>query len=74
MARGLNKVLLIGNLGSDPEIKYSPAGTAIANFNLATTEGKKNAAGEWEDATEWHRIVLFGHQAELAKDYLKKGS
>ena len=74
MARGLNKVLLIGNLGADPEIKYSPSGTAIANFNMATTEKRKNAQGEWEDVTEWHRIVLFGKQAENCKDYLKKGS
>jgi len=74
MARGLNRVLLIGNLGADPEIKFAPSGTAIANFNLATTEGKKNANGEWEDATEWHRIVFFGRQAESCRDYLKKGS
>ena len=74
MARGLNKVLLIGNLGADPEIKYAASGTAIANFNLATTEGRKNASGEWEDVTEWHRVVLFGRQAESCKDYLRKGS
>ena len=74
MARGLNKVLLIGNLGADPEIKYLPSGTAIANFNMATTEKRKNAQGEYEDVTEWHRIVLFARQAENCKDYLKKGS
>ncbi|MFC1485696.1 single-stranded DNA-binding protein [Candidatus Latescibacterota bacterium] len=74
MARGLNKVLLIGNLGADPEIKYAPSGTAIANFNLATSERKKNSAGEWEDTTEWHRIVFFARQAENCKDYLRKGS
>ena len=74
MARGLNKVLLIGNLGADPEIKYAASGTAIANINLATTEGRKNASGEWEDVTEWHRVVLFGRQAESCKDFLRKGS
>jgi single-strand DNA-binding protein len=74
MARGLNKVMLIGNLGGDPEIKYSPNGTAIANIKLATNERRKNREGEWEDATEWHRIVMLGKQAETCKDYLKKGS
>ena len=74
MARGLNKVMIIGNLGNDPEIKYAPSGTAIANFTVATTEGRKNKDGEWEDATEWHRIVMFGRQAEVCKDYLHKGS
>ena len=74
MARGLNKVLLIGNLGSDPEIKYTPSGTAIANFSLATSDRRKDASGEWEETTEWHRIVLFGKQAETGRDYLKKGS
>ena len=74
MARGLNKVMLIGNLGSDPEIKYSPKGTAIANLRLATSESRKNSDGEWEDTTEWHRVVMYGRQAETCKDYLKKGS
>ena len=74
MARGLNKVMLIGNLGSDPEIKYAPSGTAIANFNLATSENRRNKNGEWQELTEWHRIVMFAKQAELCKDYLKKGS
>ena len=74
MARGLNKVLLIGNLGADPEIKYSANGNAIANLRLATTEGRKNRDGEWEDVTEWHRVVMFGKQAETCKDYLRKGS
>ena len=60
MARGLNKVMLIGNLGSDPEIKYSPKGTAIANLRLATSESRKNSDGEWEDSTEWHRVVMYG--------------
>ena len=74
MARGLNKVMLIGNLGADPEIKYSPGGTPIANLRLATNESRKNSEGEWEDRTEWHRVVIFGKQAEFCKDYLRKGS
>ena len=74
MSRGLNKVLLIGNLGADPEIKYTPSGTAIANLRLATAESRKNSEGDWEDHTEWHRVVMFGRRAETCKDYLKKGS
>ena len=74
MARGLNKVMLIGNLGADPEIKYSPSGTSIANLRLATNESRKNSEGEWEERTEWHRVVVFGKQAEFCKDYLRKGS
>ena len=74
MARGLNKVMIIGNLGNDPEIKYSNTGTAIANFNIATTENRKDSEGNWEEKTEWHRIVMFGKQAEVCKDYLHKGS
>ena len=74
MARGLNKVMLIGNLGADPEIKYSANGNAIANLRLATTESRKNRDGEWEDVTEWHKVVIFGKLAETCKDYLRKGS
>jgi single-strand DNA-binding protein len=74
MAKGLNKVLLIGNLGADPEIKYTPNGTAIANLNIATSENRKNSEGEWEEKTEWHRVVAFSKQAETCKDYLHKGS
>ncbi|MBT4483914.1 MAG: single-stranded DNA-binding protein [Candidatus Latescibacteria bacterium] len=74
MARGLNKVMLIGNLGADPEVKYSASGTPIASFNMATSDNRKNKDGEWEDRTEWHKIVMFGRQAEICKDYLKKGS
>ena len=74
MARGLNKVMLIGNLGADPEIKYAQSGTPIANFNIATSENRKNSDGEWEDITEWHKVVMFGRQAEVCKDYLHKGS
>lgn len=74
MARGLNKVMLIGNLGADPEIRYAASGTAIASLRLATTENRRNREGDREEITEWHRIVMFGKQAELCKDYLKKGS
>lgn len=74
MARGLNKVMLIGNLGADPEIKYTPGGTAVANLRLATAENRKNKDGDWEETTEWHRVVMFGKQAEICKDYLRKGS
>jgi len=74
MARGLNKVMLIGNLGQDPEIKYSPSGTAIANLRIATTENKKGKDGSWEEQTEWHRVVMFGKTAETCKNYLHKGS
>jgi single-strand DNA-binding protein len=73
MARGLNKVFLLGNLGADPEIKYTPSGTAIATLNLATSENRKNSEGEWEEKTEWNRIVMFGRQAEFCKDYVQKG-
>jgi single-strand DNA-binding protein len=74
MARSLNKVQLIGNLGADPEIRYTPNGTAVANIRVATAENRKNKEGEWEERTEWHRIVLYGRQAETAKDYLRKGN
>lgn len=66
--------MLIGNLGADPEIKYAQSGTPIANFNIATSENRKNSDGEWEDITEWHKVVMFGRQAEVCKDYLHKGS
>jgi single-strand DNA-binding protein len=74
MARGVNKVILVGNLGKDPEISYTPAGLAVARFSLATTEGRKNSEGEWADHTEWHRVVFFGKRAESAGQYLSKGS
>lgn len=74
MARSLNKVMIIGNLGGDPEIKYSANGTAMANLKVATSENRKNKEGEWEERTEWHRILLLGRNAENAKDYLHKGS
>lgn len=69
----LNKVMLIGNLGKDPEVRYTTSGQAVASFSLATTEKYKNKSGEWEEKTEWHNIVLWGKLAEIAKDYLSKG-
>lgn len=74
MARGVNKVILIGNLGRDPEVRYSPNGQAIANVNLATSESWKDKnTGEKQERTEWHRVVFFGRLAEIAGEYLKKG-
>jgi single-strand DNA-binding protein len=70
---GINKVILVGNLGRDPEIRYSGDQKAIATVSLATTEKRKDASGNWVDHTEWHRVVMFGKTAELAEKYLKKG-
>jgi len=75
MARGINKVILIGNLGADPEVKYTGGGSAVANLRIATTESWKDRnTGEQVDRTEWHNIVLFGRTAEIAGEYLRKGS
>lgn len=68
----VNKVILIGNLGKDPEVKYTPSGVQIAKFSLATSERVKKG-DNWEEKTDWHNIVLFSRQAEYAKEYLKKG-
>jgi single-strand DNA-binding protein len=73
MARGLNKVMLIGHLGRDPELKYTPGGAAVATFSLATTEGYKDKEGNWQERPEWHRIVVWNKPAETASEYLKKG-
>ena len=70
---GVNKVILIGNLGADPEIRYTPGGTAVANFSLATTETYTNKEGEKVTKTEWHRIVAFRRLAEICGEYLSKG-
>ena len=70
---GVNKVILVGNLGADPEIRYTPGGTAVANFRIATTESYKNKEGQKEEKTEWHRIVTFGKLAEICGEYLAKG-
>lgn len=69
----INKVTLIGNLGRDPEIHNTKAGKSVANLNIATTERRKDKNGEWTDHTEWHRVVLFGNNAENAEKFLKKG-
>ena len=70
---GVNKVILIGNLGADPEVKYLTNGTTVANFRIATSENRLNKAGEKTTITEWHRIVTFGRLAEICKEYLNKG-
>lgn len=69
----LNKVLLIGNTGRDPEVRYTASGTAVASFSLATSEKFKNKGGEWEERTEWHNVILWGRLAEIAGEYLTKG-
>ncbi|MEQ5135685.1 single-stranded DNA-binding protein [Providencia alcalifaciens] len=74
-SRGVNKVILIGHLGNDPEIRYMPAGGAVANLTLATSESwRDKQSGEMREKTEWHRVVIFGKLAEVAGEYLKKGS
>jgi single-strand DNA-binding protein len=71
----VNKVIIVGNLGADPEVRYMPSGDAITNIRVATTDRwKDKASGEMKEATEWHRIVFFGRVAEIAGEYLKKGS
>lgn len=73
--RGVNKVILVGNLGSDPEIRYMPNGGAVANITIATSDSwRDKATGEQREKTEWHRVALFGKLAEVAGEYLKKGS
>jgi len=75
MARGINKVILIGNLGKDPEAHYMPSGGAVTNLTLATSETwKDKQTGENQERTEWHRVVMFNRLAEIAGEYLKKGS
>lgn len=69
----LNKVMLIGNLGKDPEVRYTAGGTAVASFSLATTEKFKGKDGNWEEKTEWHNITLWARLAEIAGEYLSKG-
>lgn len=71
---GVNKVILIGNLGADPEVKYTPDGAPVANFNMATSESWTNKSGERQERTEWHRIVMWRKLAEIAGQYLRKGS
>ena len=75
MSRGVNKVILVGNLGKDPEVRYMPNGNAVANITLATSESwKDKTSGEQQEKTEWHRIVMFRRLGEIAGEYLKKGS
>lgn len=75
MARGINKVILIGNLGRDPEVRYMPSGGAVANLAVATSENWKDKnTGENQERTEWHRVVMFNRLGEIAGEYLKKGS
>ncbi|MBT3449723.1 MAG: single-stranded DNA-binding protein [Bacteroidetes Order II. Incertae sedis bacterium] len=74
MARGVNKVILVGNLGKDPELRYTGSGTAVCNFSLATNESYKNAEGEMVEKTEWHNLVVWSRLAEICNEYLKKGS
>lgn len=74
-SRGINKVILVGNLGQDPEVRYMPNGGAVANITLATSDNwRDKQTGETKEKTEWHRVVLFGKLAEIANEYLRKGS
>lgn len=75
MARGVNKVILIGNLGQDPEVRYTPGGSAVANVSVATsTSWRDKTSGETQDRTEWHRVVFFNRLAEIVGEYLRKGA
>jgi len=72
--KSVNKVILVGHLGKDPEVKYTPQGTPVAKFSIATNERYKDKQGEWQDRTEWHNITAWQRLAEIAGEYLKKGS
>ena len=74
MAKSVNKVILLGNVGKDPEIRSTPGGTLVATFSLATSDRQKDAQGNWQDRTEWHNLVAFNRTAEIIRDYVKKGS
>ena len=75
MARGVNKVIIVGNLGNDPDTKYMPSGSAVTNLSVATNESwKDKQTGEQKERTEWHRVAMFGRLAEIAAEYLRKGS
>ena len=72
--KGVNKVILVGNLGNDPEVRYMPNGNAVANLSLATSESWKDPQGQMQERTEWHRLTMYRRLAEIAGEYLKKGS
>ena len=74
MAKSVNKIILLGNVGKDPEFRATAGGTTVANFSLATTDRTKDATGNWTDRTEWHNLVAFQRTAEIVRDYVKKGS
>lgn len=74
MAKSVNKVILLGNVGKDPEIRSTPSGTMVANLTLATSDRQKDAQGNWQDRTEWHNLVAFTRTAEIIRDYVKKGT
>jgi single-strand DNA-binding protein len=74
MAKSVNKVILLGNVGKDPEIRTTPGGTLVANLTLATSDRQKDAQGNWQDRTEWHNLVAFTRTAEIIRDYVKKGN
>lgn len=74
MSRTVNKVILLGNVGKDPDIRSTPSGSIVANFSMATTNSYKDARGDWQDKTMWHNCAAFGKLAEVVRDYLKKGS
>jgi single-strand DNA-binding protein len=74
MAKSVNKVILLGNVGKDPEIRSTPGGVIVANFSLATSDRFQDAQGNWQDRTEWHNLVTFKRTAEIVRDYVKKGT
>lgn len=74
MSKSVNKVILLGNVGKDPEIRATPGGTMVASFSLATSDRTKDQSGNWSDRTEWHNLVAFQRTAEIIRDYVKKGS
>jgi single-strand DNA-binding protein len=74
MAKSVNKVILLGNVGKDPEIRSTGGGTMVASFTLATSENRKDAQGNWQEHTEWHNLKAFARTAEIVRDYVKKGS
>jgi len=74
MAKSVNKVILLGNVGKDPEMRSTGGGTLVANFTLATSDRQKDPQGNWQDRTEWHNLVAFTRLAEIVRDYVKKGS